>query len=256
MISHFLRALPLAFAALIAVSPPANGAENEVSSRVFLLNYEGAVTVRATTGVIRVSVWDRDEARVDVIKHCETPELLEFMRVDFESAFNSLSIKTEIATASGPLGETIDAGSLDLGLTIPRNAKIEIEATSANIRIESVRGEVTVKTTIGPVYVLNLGGSVTLESTHAPLVGAFDLVHDEQNIVAKNIHGSIRLQLPSSLAATLKAHSAHGPLKCDFPLTLEDDLEGGRRVDGALNGGGAHVTCEAENGAIVIQRRP
>ncbi len=82
-------------------SPAARGAESDVSSRVFLLNYEGFVKVRATTGVIRVSVWDRDEARVDIIKHCETPDLLEFMRVDFESAFNSLSITTEIATANG-----------------------------------------------------------------------------------------------------------------------------------------------------------
>ncbi len=111
------------------------------------------------------------------------------------------------------------------------------------------------KTTTGPVYLLNLAGSVTLESTHAPLQAAFDIVRDEQNIVVKNVHGSIRLQLPASLAAALKAHSAHGPVKCDFPLTLEEDRDGGRLVDGALNGGGAHVTCDNENGGILIQRR-
>jgi hypothetical protein len=255
MIPILLRVVPLALTALLAVAPVAPAAEADVSSQVFLLNSEGAVKIRATTGIIRVNVWDRDEAKVDVIKHCETPELLEFMRVKFESAFNSLSITTEIATATGALGETIDAGSVDLGLTIPRNAKLEIEATSANIRIESVRGEVRVKTTTGPVYALNLAGAVTLESTHAPLQGNFDIVRDEQNIVIKNVHGSIRLQLPSSLAAALKARSAHGPVKCDFPLTLEEDPEGGQRINGALNGGGAHVTCEAENGGILIQRR-
>ncbi len=119
-----------------------------------------------------------------------------------------------------------------------------------------MRGEVQIKTTSGPVYTLNLGGSVTIESTHAPLNGVFDTVRDEQKILVKNVHGSIRLQLPTSLAAWLKARSARGSVKCDFPLTLEDDPEtGGRRVDGALNGGGAHVTCENENGGILIQRR-
>jgi len=255
MIHILFRAIPLTLAVLVAVSPAARGAEADVSSRVFQLNYEGTVKIRATTGVIRVNVWDRDEARVDVIKHCETTDLLEYMRVDVESAFNSLSITTEIATATGTFGETIDAGSVDLGLTIPRNAKLEIEATSANIRIEAVRGEVRVKTTTGPVYVLNLAGSVTLESTHAPLQGAFDIVRDEQIIVVTNVHGSIHLQLPASLAAILKAHSVRGPVKCDFPLPLEEDPAGGQRVDGSVNGGGAHVTCEAENGGILIRRR-
>src|SRR5258708_30905775 len=123
MIPFFLRVVPPALAALLAAPPAAPGAESDVSSRVFPLNYEGIVKIHATTGVIRVSVWDRDEARVDVIKHCETAELLEFMRIDFESAFNTLSVTTEIATATGALGETIDAGTLDLGLTIPRQPK-------------------------------------------------------------------------------------------------------------------------------------
>ncbi len=123
MLSGFSRLLPLGFAVVASLAPAARGAEADVSTRTFLLNYEGIVKVRATTGVIRVNVWDRDEARVDIIKRCETPDLLEFMRVDFESAFNTLNITTEIATAAGPLGETIDAGSVDIGLTIPRNAK-------------------------------------------------------------------------------------------------------------------------------------
>ncbi len=252
----FSRILLLGFAALASSTSAARGAEADVSSRTFPLNYEGYVKIRATTGVIRVNVWDRDEARVDIIKHCDTTDLLEFMRVELESAFNTLNITTEIATAAGPLGETIDAGTVDIGLTVPRNAKIEIEATTANIRVESVRGEVQIKTTSGPVYTLNLGGSVTIESTFAPLHGSFDTLRDEQKIFVKNVHGSIRLQFPTSMAAWLKARSAHGAVRCDFPLTLEDDPEnGGRRVDGALNGGGAHVTCENENGSILIQRR-
>jgi hypothetical protein len=254
MTTPFPRAFPLALAALFAVFSAARGAETDASSQSFPLNYGGIVKVRATTGIIRVNVWDRDEAKVEIIKHCETRDLLEFMRVDLESSFNTLSVTTEIATANGPFGESIDAGSLDLGLTIPRNSKVDIEATSANIRIESVRGEVTVKTTTGPVYVLNLAGPVTLESTHAPLVGVFDIVRDEQIILLKNVYGSIRLQLPSSLAAALKARSAHGPVRCEFPLTLEEEPDGARGVDGALNGGGAHVTCENQNGTILIQR--
>jgi hypothetical protein len=255
MFFHLPRMLPAVLVLLAGFSPMARAEEADVSTRVFLLNYEGSVKIQATTGVIRVGVWDRDEAKLDVIKHCATPDLLEFMRVDVESAFNSLSITTEIATATGALGEIIDAGTVDLGLTIPRNARLEIEATNANIRIEAVRGEVSVKTTTGPVNAVSLAGSVTLESTHAPLQAAFDIVRDEQNIMVRNIHGSIRLQLPSSLAAHLKARSLRGAVKCEFPLVLDEDPDGAKQVDGALNGGGAHVTCTNENGSILIQRR-
>lgn len=245
----------LAFALLLAAVPALPAAESEVTSKTFQLNYEGTVKVRATTGVIRVNVWDRDEARVDLIKHCDSPDLLEFMRVNFESAFNSLSIITEIATATGAAGEVVDAGVVDIGLTIPRHASIEIEATSANIRLESVRGPVSVKTTNGPVYALNLAGNVTIESTHGPLRAAFDVVRDEQIILVKNIHGEIRVQLPGAVAAWLKARTVHGGLKSDFAASLEDDPENARVINVALNGGGAHVTCENQNGNIILQRR-
>ena len=63
------------------------------------------------------------------------------------------------------------------------------------------------------------------------------------------------MKLPASLAAWLKARSLRGSIKSDFPGVVEEDPAGGRRLDSTQNGGGAHVDCENENGAIVLQRR-
>lgn len=252
------RSLPgfrLALALLLLVSPVVRSAENDVSSQTFPIGAEGVVTVRATSGVIRVGVWDRDEVRVDMIKRADNRELADLMRVEFESEYNTLSIVTEIIRGTGPLGETIDAGIIDLGLTIPRRASLDLTATTANVRIEAVRGSTRANTTTGSISTVDLAGSVTLESTHGPLQASFASIHEDQRIDLTSEHGSLRLMLPQSVAAFIKAGSARGPVRCELPLTVDEGPDGGHRVEGALNTGGAHINCETQGGGILILKR-
>lgn len=247
----FYLALTLALAAPAVV----RAGETDVSSRIFPIGAEGIVTVRTTSGVIRVSVWDRDEVRVDMIKRADNRELLDLIRVEFESGYNALSAVTEIERGIGPLGESIDAGTVDLGITIPRRASLELTATTANVRIEGVRGSTKATTTTGPISTLDLAGSVTVESSHGPLQASFASIHEDQRIDVTSEHGSIRVLLPQSVAAFIKARSLRGQVKCELPLIVEDLPQGGRQVDGALNTGGAHINVETQNGGILILKR-
>ena len=237
------------------MAPAIARGESEVSSRIFPIGAEGVVTVRATSGVIRVSIWDRDEVRVEMIKRTDTHELLDLLRVEFENSYNAVSIVTDIVRGTGPLGEAIDAGTIDLGLTIPRRASLDLTATTANVRIEGVRGSTKATTTTGPISTVDLAGSVTLESTHAPLQASFVSIHEDQRIDVTSEFGSIRLLLPQSVAAFIKARSGRGQVKCELPLPVEDGPDGGRQVDGALNTGGAHITGETQHGSIAILKR-
>lgn len=249
------RVLCLALSLALALPAVARGGETEVSSQIFPIGSEGVVAVRATTGIIRVGVWDRDEVRVEMIKRTDNRELLDLLRVEFDSGYNALSVVTDIARATGPLGESTDVGTIDLGLTIPRRAHLELTATSANVRIEGVRGSAKANTTTGSISTVDLSGAVTLGSTDGPLQASFMSVHEDQRIDVTSEYGSIRLLLPQSVAAFIKARSARGPVKCELPLTVDDAPDGGRQVEGALNTGGAHITCETQNGGILILKR-
>ncbi len=255
MIASRLQVICLTLTVALAAPAAARGGENEVASKTFPMGAEGVVTVQATTGIIRVGIWDRDEVRVETIKRTENKELLDQLRVEITSGFNDLTVVTDIARGTGALGETLDVGTIDLGLTIPRRAQLEVTATNANVKIEGVRGDAKVRTTTGAISTLDLAGAVTIESTHGPIQASFGTVREDQRINVTSEHGTIRLLLPQSVAAFLQARSARGSVKCELALTVDDGPDGGRQVDGALNTGGAHITCETQSGGILILKR-
>lgn len=255
MTSFQLRIFRLAAPFLFALTTALCIAENDVSYRVFPINAEGIITVQSTSGVVKVGVWDRDEVRVDMIRRAENPDALEQVQVQFESGYNSLSVVTEIAKGVGQFGETVTAGTIDLGLTIPRNASIEVTATTASVRIEGVRGSVKADTTTGALTTLDLAGAVTVATTHGPLQAAFAMIREDQRINVTSEYGTIRLLIPPSVSAHLTVRAPRGPMRTDLPLEILEDSNGGHRIDAAMNSGGAHIHCETQFGGIVVLRR-
>ncbi len=249
-----LAAALLAVGAALVLCPAAPAQLVEVAeSRTDPLNAEAYIRIVNPLGGVRVEVWDRDEAKLEVMRRAEARELFPFLQVEVETGWNRFQVTVSALPVPGvPPG--VDIGEVNLVLTVPRPVTIELlEARSGVVRVSGVRGAVTASTTSGNLQVQRLAGNVDLRTEIGALWAQFDLVRDEQRLRLASAAGSIRLGLPSDVAANLRVRCG-GPLKCGFDVPIREE-EGAVVISAELNTGGALVEVTNARGRTEILKR-
>jgi hypothetical protein len=133
----------------------------------------------------------------------------------------------------------------------PRSAKIAVENVNGHLKISGAFAGVKAETTNGSVQGEGLGGSVVATTTNGEIkIRMASLGADGVSLETTN--GTIDLRLPSDAKATLSARCVNGGIRVsDIPF--EKSGEGSRRkLDGAINGGGAALRLETVNGSIRV----
>ena len=107
------------------------------------------------------------------------------------------------------------------------------------------------ETTNGAVHGEGLGNTVVATTTNGEIKIRMASMGGE-GVALETTNGGIDLKLPAGAKATLAARCVNGGIKvADIPF--EKSGEGSRRkLDGAINGGGAAVKLETVNGSIRV----
>lgn len=159
------------------------------------------LSVETLGGSVEVGVWDQDQVRVQAEHSRRT-----FIEVDRDGR----DIQVESEARRGP------ANIVDYVITVPRGLDLDVEAnygdvivsiegSNAAVRIETVRGDVTVMggrgsveidVTSGSVYVEGADGRIDIESSSADI----QVVRSSGEIYAETAGGTIVLQDVSPIA--------------------------------------------------------
>ncbi len=134
----------------------------------------------------------------------------------------------------------IPAGVRFVGRTV--NGSVEAEGLAADADGYTVNGGVRIGTS-GVARAETVNGGIRAAMGRADWSGPLSF---------KTVNGSIRLELPASTSADVKAETVNGDITTDFPLTVKGRF--GRRMSGTIGAGGRSLDLETVNGSIELRQ--
>jgi hypothetical protein len=171
--------------------------------------------------------------------------------VDLQARTSDGSLK--VYGIGGNLDLHTSDGSVDVADT---TGALHLLASDGSIHIHNVAGTLESRSSDGSVQINGRFTAVQVRTSD----GSLDLALDQGSKLdtASRIEasdGSVRIHLPSSLAADLEVHTGDGHVDCNLPLVLDGYHSSGdshHNLRGKLNGGGVPFSIQTHDGNVVI----
>jgi hypothetical protein len=226
--------------------------------QTYPLARDGRVSLKNINGAARVVAWDRDEVKVDAVKHARSRERLDEATVEVETTGDSVSVRTRYPTQD--LSWTRDSrdnpASVEYTLTIPRAARVDsIELINGGLEVEGLAGSIKATCINGRLRARNLAGEARLSTINGALEAEFESFGEGKAITLNSVNGTVDLFVPAGANASVKADTVHGTITNDFNMAVKRGEWVGESLDGQLGAGGAsRVKLSNVNGSIRIRR--
>src|ERR1043166_5362664 len=260
-----LSLLALAALALTAgVAPRAQSSLPQVTEefhQTYPLSADGRVSLSNINGGVRVSVWDRNEVKVDAVKRAYTPERLQEARIEVDASTSAVRIETKYPEGnlnwrrSDGYDQRDNPASVDYTLTVPRGAPLEaVSLINGNLTVEGLSGPVHASSINGRVTASGLTGPTNLSVVNGHLEVTLDRLNESGTVSLSAVNGPLAVIVPSDANATLRASTVQGTISNDFNLPVRKGEYVGRDLEGRLGQGAARVHLSNVNGTISIRR--
>jgi DUF4097 and DUF4098 domain-containing protein YvlB len=226
--------------------------------QTYALARDGRVSLKNINGAARIVAWDRDEVKVDAVKHARSRERLEEATVEVETTGDSVSVRTHYPTQE--LNWTRDSrdnpASVEYTLTVPRTARVDsVELINGGLDVEGLAGSIKATCINGRLRARNLAGEARLSTINGALEAEFESFGEGKAITLNSVNGTVDLLVPAGANAIVKADTVHGRITNDFNLATKRGEWVGESLEGQLGAGGAsRVKLSNVNGSIRIRR--
>lgn len=230
-----------------------------------------AVLMRNIKGNIRIEGWEKNEVKIDAIKHAGSKQGLKEADVVVEKNGNRLCVYTRYANAGASWSKVLEwfghstCGegqhvprvdiTVDYMLFVPRTAvlgtvsavtgDVEIRGIAAGVDASSVNGKVTVQDASGPLLLRSFNGPI--EASLAKVAGASSIT---------SMNASVTLSIPADSNARVVARSVNGNIDNDFGLPVEKGQGRGQALIAKLGNGGPELRLRTINAPIKLRRIP
>ncbi|HEY8164691.1 MAG TPA: DUF4097 family beta strand repeat-containing protein [Gemmatimonadaceae bacterium] len=148
-------------------------------------------------------------------------------------------VHVEAGTVNGSMSVR-DVGSRVNASTV--NGGVEVRNAGGQVRAATVNGGVEVSTSAGPVSATTVNGDVNARMLALANDGDMDF---------NTVNGTIRVETPSSLNATVRMDTMHGGISTDYPVQISGRF-GPRHAEGTIGRGGSRIRMETVNGNIEL----
>ena len=191
---HFYRTTFTSFRAQTHEQEQREFALTDIARIKVTAGEEGAVTVRG---------WNRPDARLIVCRYAAS-----HTKAQARQILDGISVSHANGEifASGPVIDTNTAWWVNMTLYVPRNASLDVRATTGGVAIRHMGGTVTASATSGGISVAQSSGRYKI-TTHA---GGITLDRVSGNVEATSQKGAIALRLPATNGAAVEAKIAEG----------------------------------------------
>ena len=229
-----------------------NTGVREEFHQTYPLTVTGRIDLENINGAVHVSVWDRNQVKVDAIKRARDEEHLKNIEIRVNARPESISVETHYHDSDNEWGRHTNPGSVEYTLTVPRTARLdEVKLINGALDVTGVAGEVRASCINGSLNVRDLSGRAKLETINGTLEAEFG--HVGSAIELSSVNGPLHLTLPSDAKASIEASTVHGGIDNDFGLHTINHRWVGHDLRGELGGGGTEITLHNVNGSIDVR---
>ena len=251
---RFCKVLTLVSLAAVLGALAAFAAEEvrEEFHQTYPLNKQGRVQLENVNGNVHIATWDREEIKVDAIKHAKKQEHLDEVKIDVDTKADRIRIKTKYPDAKAKRNKN-NSTSVEYTLTVPRQSRLDqISTVNGGVEIENVSGDVEASSVNGNVTARGLTGDVALSTVNGSVNASFAEVKEAVSL--KSVNGSVSIALPPEANAQVSANTLNGGISSDFSLQVKKPFPVGQHLDGKLGEGGPAIKMSTVNGAIHLDR--
>ena len=237
-----------------AVGQASDKAElTEEFHQVYPLSADGRIELDNLNGNVHITSWDRNEVKLDAVKHAWNKERLDEVRIEINASANDLSIHTKYPNHDHNFWNDRhdNPASVEYTLVVPRHARLdEIKLVNGSLDLQDVAGDVHASCVNGRLVAHNLEGRAELNTVNGELDASMSRMPSSQ-LELSAVNGGLRLTLPSDAHADVEASTVSGGISNDFGLPVSRHMVG-NSLRGELGGGGTHVKLSNVNGHIAI----
>jgi putative adhesin len=235
--------------ALGAQASDHSGSVTEEFHQTYSITPDGRVELDNINGGVHVSVWDRNEVKVDAVKFADTKEKLDEMKIEVDSGKDYLSLRTKYPEHRW--GNN-NPGGVEYTLTVPRTIRLdEIKLINGSLDVTGVKGEVRASCINGRLEAHDLAGRAELSTINGKLDARFAQLPG-QSIDLNSVNGSVDLTIPSDSNAVIEASTVSGGIHNDFGLHVNNHRFVGHDLQGELGKGGTRIKLSNVNGRVEI----
>ena len=228
---------------------------SEEFHHTYPLPANGRVELSNINGAVHISVWDRNEVKLDAVKRAQNEDQLKDAEIRVENQPDSLSIETKYRERDKNyhyFDGRNNPASVEYTLTVPRDARLdEIKLINGGLDLTGATGEVHASCINGKLTARGLAGQVKLATINGPLEANFNHL-PSASIELSSVNGPLELTMPSDAKASIEATTVHGGIDNDFGLHANDHRFVGHDMHGELGGGGVHIRLNNVNGPIRV----
>ena len=251
---RFCKVLTLVSLATVLGALAAFAAEEarEEFHQTYPLNKQGRVQLENVNGNVHIATWDREEIKVDAIKHAKKQEHLDEVKIDVDTKADRIRIKTKYPDAKAKRNKN-NSTSVEYTLTVPRQSRLDqISTVNGGVEIENVSGDVEASSVNGNVTARGLAGDVALSTVNGSVKATFTEV--KKAVSLKSVNGGVTIAVPPEANADVSANTLNGGINSDFSLQAKRHFPVGQNLDGKLGGGGPAIKMSTVNSGIHLDR--
>ncbi len=238
-------------------------------SKTYNLSGKPDLRVETSDANIRVSTWDQNKIEAKVIT--SRYKIGEGgIRIDERQTGNSVEIEVHYPHHNF----NVEWGShrVDVLIQMPREGNANLRTGDGKIEVAGLKGAMDLHTGDGSENLDNVDGKLhaTTGDGRIQANGRFDELAlktgdgsvDVRAIAGSTLaaewrletgDGSVSLEIPPDLSATVDLHTSDGHIDLDMPVTAEGKIRQ-NEIHGKLNGGGSLLTIRTGDGSIRLRK--
>jgi len=202
-------------------------------------------------GGVEVEGWDRDS--VDVQANIGVTARTEEDAAEIARAI-TVELKDGVLSADGPASRRGASWWVSFDVRVPRATNLDVESSNGPVSVAAVRGRMDLRTSNGPLTLSDVAGEVRGRTSNGPVyVRLAGSRWEGEGLDVSTSNGPIDLIVPADYAAHLVTGTVNGPIRIDFPVTVQGRID--KRIETDINGGGKTVRVVTTNGPVDVRRR-
>jgi hypothetical protein len=218
-------------------------------------------TVQATGGTISIDAGRNGGIAIhgaDVKTVTVIAKIVTTARTDAEADDVARQVKINVTptqvSSDGPDQTNHRNWYVSFDVLVPRSAAVMAHTENGGVWLEGLTGRSEAHATNGPVSVHDMSGEVIGRTQNGPV--SAELKGTKwlgTGLDLQTQNGPVNLTIPDGYNAHLETGTVNGPMRIDFPVTVQGQIN--RRLSLDLGSGGPTIRVVTTNGPVVLRRQ-
>jgi hypothetical protein len=229
----------------------------EKGALTYVKNVNGVVRVeRSSSNKVEISAsksWRRgnpDEVRIEARRvGGGGADLLVCALWSENSSCDERGMRTQV---NGRWTERNDV-SVEFVVRVPDGVRVDVNTVNGAVDIRGVSGDVSARTVNGNVDAASTGGPVTARTVNGDVRVRMSKLGSAEELNYETVNGSVTVELPQSLGASVDLSTVNGRVSSDFPMTVSGTVSP-RRIRATIGDGKLQLRVRTVNGSVELRK--